>query len=235
MIGHPTAASEAASLHKTSRRRDAQRGPSKPWLKQVLATLEQWAAEQKYVRFVLRMPDCSIAREGRIAHIGGMLSFYESNTRVTLIPEEWNSVRFDKEGAIRVGSKAGKTGFTITEVGVGRRGSPENMSRVCAQFETWMKLGLELTVFVSYGAYVKIESCILKSLSTPTMFALKGKSGEHLLVLEKCRLLMLERHSEFCMVTLHGEPQEPAVQISDKYQAPEDAVLRFGPGSAMVH
>ena len=97
-----------------------------------------------------------------------------------------------------------------------------------------MKLGLELTVFVSYGAYVKIESCILKSLSSPRMFALKGKAGEHILVLDKCRLLMLERHSDFCMVTLHGEPQEPAVQISDKYQAPEDAVLRFGPGSALV-
>jgi hypothetical protein len=216
-------------------RRDAEQRPSKPWLKQVLATLEQWAAEQKYVRFTLRMPDCSIASEGRIANFEGILSFYESNTRVALNPEFWNSVEFTEDGMIHVGSKAGKTSFTITEVGASRRGNPENMSRVCAQFETWMERGLELTVFLTYGAYAKIERCLLKPLSSsPSMFALIGKVSEHIVVLDRCRLLMLEGHPDFCLVTLHGEPEEPVVEISDKYQAPEDALLRFGPGSALV-
>jgi hypothetical protein len=220
---------------KRPSRLDAEQRQSKPWLKQVLATLEQWAAEQKYVKFTLRMPDCSIASEGRIANFEGILSFYESNTRVALSPKEWNSVEFTEDGAIHVGSKAGKASFSITEVAAGRRGNLENMRRVCAQFETWMERGLELTVFLTYGAYAKIERCLLKPLSlSPNMFALIGKAGEHILVLNECRLLMLEGHPDFCLVRLHGEPEEPTVEITDRFQTPEDALLRFSPGSALV-
>jgi hypothetical protein len=209
--------------------------PARRWLKTVLAILDKWAAEEMDLTFIYGASGCSIRQSGKIANLedGTFLFSSQFGMSVGLFPELWDSVRSD-DWEIKIHVEAGEANFTITPM---PRVNPAKIVQIDEQLRLWMKVALEVSAVVSYGAYATSGRYQLKELSSPQMFALVDKTGAnaHIILLDRCRYLELKRDPGSCAITVQGGPGEPTVQVSDENQTPENMLAQYSPDSRRVH